>query len=502
MKKLLVLFASGLLTLTALAQKSSLVGSWVMLDSKGFPTTSVKTFMPDGKLLGQSFNSDFTVSSVWFMSNYKMLNDTSFVDHAFYHSDINYQRDFFFTFHMENDSVLATSYIDYRGNNARVDVRERWKKMDRPVPVFSDAEWEALHQKSLVEFDRLPKEGQTTEQYAQELYDKAQDYIKRSKLDYAFESLLVRAELDTTNIQWQDNAITFLLEQKAAPSVAEKLADRYISLSEAVAPVANDTSVIKAYRLKAYLLNYRGNPSVSQVRELAAKCIEMEKAAGNKPTKDYALDYFLMAMTYLPEGEFDVIQDYALKSIDIMEKASDVSEQQKGEAYFLLAMSQMQTGHLQEAIDILTNKVQKQFVDEQGQPMPRVYGDVWPLIVENYEDLLLKNPKDKKVLKAYREFLADKMICAKFEATNRELNVWGEHYVMERDSWTVENPIVVASHAKHYLLLKDGEFTDVNFKSEDDRLGATFLVVPCDAAKKQELIRQWKEYRKNKKAIK
>ena len=204
----------------------------------------------------------------------------------------------------------------------------------------------------------------------------------------------------------------------------------------------------------------------------------------------------------MPAGEFDVIQDYALKSIDIMEKASDVSEQQKGEAYFLLAMSQMQTGHLQEAIDILTNKVQKQFVDEQGQPMPRVYGDVWPLIVENYEDLLLKNPKDKKVLKAYREFLADKMICAKFEATNRELNVWGEHYVMERDSWTVENPIVVASHAKHYLLLKDGEFTDVNFKSEDDRLGATFLVVPCDAAKKQELIRQWKEYRKNKKAIK
>lgn len=502
MKRLLVLFASGLLTLTALAQKSSLVGSWVMLDSKGFPTTSVKTFMPDGKLLGQSFNSDFTVSSVWFMSYYKMLNDTSFVDHAFYHSEVNYQRDYHFTFHMENDSVMATSYIDYRGNNARVDVRERWKKLDRPMPVFTDAEWEALHQKSLVEFDRLPKEGQTTEQYAQELYDKSQSYIKRNKLDYAFESLLVRAELDTTNVQWQQDVLSLFLEHKFAPSVSVKIADRFISLKEAVAPVANDTSVINAYRMKAYLFSHRGNPCIPQVREVITKCIEMQTALDHQPTKADALDYFLMAMTYLPEGAYDTIRYYSLKSIDIMEKASDVSEQQKGEAYFMLAMAQLQAGNTLESIDILTNKVQKMFVDEQGQPLPRVYGDVWPLIVDNYEELLLKNPKDKKVLNAYKEFLADKMICAKFEATNRELNVWGEHYVMERDSWTVENPIVVASHAKHYLLLKDGEFTDVNFKSEDDRLGATFLVVPCDAAKKQELIRQWKEYRKNKKAIK
>ena len=499
MKKLLVLFASGLLTLTALAQKSSLEGTWVMLDSKGFPTTSVKTFMPDGKLLGQSFNSDFSASSVWFMSNYKILNDTSYVDHTIYHSNINYEHDYRFTFHMESDSVLVSSYLNYRNDNAGVVVLERWKKMDIPMPEFTDAEWEELRQKSLAEFERLPKEGQTAEQYAQELYDKAQGYIKRNKLDYAIEALLVRADLDTTNIQWQKDALVFFLEHKMAPSVSEKIADRYISLSEAAAPVANDTSVVKAYREKAYLYNYRGNPAVLQVRELASKCIEMATTAGHKPTKDYALDYFLMAMSYLPEERFDVIYDYTVKSIDIMEKASDATDQQKGEVYFMLAMAQMQKEQYQEAVDILTNKVQKLFVDEQGQPMPRVYGDVWPMIVQNYEELLLKNPKDKKVLNAYREFLADKMICAYFEATNKELNVWGEHYVMERDSWTVENPTVVASFAKHYLLLKDGDFTDVNFKNEDDRLGAAFRVVSCDAAKKQELIRQWKAYKKNKK---
>ena len=82
MKKLFVLFVSGLLSLTATAQQSDLVGSWQLLDANGNPRTYVKVFMPDGRLLGQSFNDDFTVSSVWFMSNYKVLNDSSYVDHA------------------------------------------------------------------------------------------------------------------------------------------------------------------------------------------------------------------------------------------------------------------------------------------------------------------------------------------------------------------------------------------------------------------------------------
>ena len=97
MKKLFVLFVSGLLSLTATAQQSDLVGSWQLLDANGNPRTYVKVFMPDGKLLGQSFNDDFTVSSVWFMSNYKVLNDSSYVDHAFYHSNILYERDYFMT---------------------------------------------------------------------------------------------------------------------------------------------------------------------------------------------------------------------------------------------------------------------------------------------------------------------------------------------------------------------------------------------------------------------
>ena len=105
MKQLFVFIASSVLSLTASAQQNGLVGMWQQLDSNGFPTTQVKVFMPDGKELGLSYNSDFTNSSVWFMSNYKVLNDTSYVDQAFYHSNIAYQHDYLFTFYKENDSI-------------------------------------------------------------------------------------------------------------------------------------------------------------------------------------------------------------------------------------------------------------------------------------------------------------------------------------------------------------------------------------------------------------
>ena len=54
MKKLCVLIAVCAMSLMAMAQKSELVGTWQQLDANGNPTTQVKVFMPDGKLLGLS----------------------------------------------------------------------------------------------------------------------------------------------------------------------------------------------------------------------------------------------------------------------------------------------------------------------------------------------------------------------------------------------------------------------------------------------------------------
>ena len=494
MKQLFVFIASSVLSLTASAQQNGLVGMWQQLDSNGFPTTQVKVFMPDGKELGLSYNSDFTNSSVWFMSNYKVLNDTSYVDQAFYHSNIAYQHDYLFTFYKENDSIMVSKYIDYRvyGNGAIM--LERWKKMDKPVPSYTDEEWQALHQKSLAEFDRLPKDGQTVEQYAKELNDKAQGYLKGNKVDRALELLQIRAELDTTNIDWQRDVLDKYLENRNASSPAIEIANRYIRLAEAKAPVANDTSVVNAYRKKSYLYNYRGNAGMSQVRSISSKAIEMETTAGHQPSKDYGLDYFMIAMSYLPEGNMAKLYEYSKKCIDIFEKATDVSDNQKAEAYMMagiaLVEDEQQPREI-EGIDLL-KKAASLF---SGDLAFKITSMAYPFMFTAYQNLLEKNPKDKKLKKEMEQFMADKLLYDVFETTDKEHNLWGEYIVLEKGKWTLENPTAVDTAATYYLLQKGDEYRKVEIK-EGEKLPGVAHLRPVDAAMKKDIIKQWKAYRK------
>ena len=497
MKRLYAIFAACLLSLTVMAQQSSLVGTWQLLDSNGFPTTSAKIFMPDGKLLALSFNSDFSNSSVWFMGSYEVLSDTSYREHVLYHSSINYQCDSYIISHQQNDSMRVTQFSTFLPNGHFSTSTGRWKKMNRPMPTYSEEEWQSLYQKSLAEFDRVPKEGQSVEQFAQELYDKAKDYKNAKKLDRTIEALLIRAELDTTNAKWQREALGFYLSNNSAPSIAEKIADRYIRLTEAAAPTPTDTSVVSAYRAKGYLYSYRGNICLEQARQIFNKCIQMETTAGHQPSKDYGLDYFALAMGYMPNGEFDKLYDCAIKCIDIFEKAPDVSDNQKGEAYEMAGIALMNNDRNREAIDML----QKCVTLFNGEKAYKMTNEIYPVITKCYMNLQEKNPKDKKLKKEIEQFMADKIIYQVFEATNKEFNLWGEYIVLEKDDWTIENPTGETgqeSDKHHYLLRKGNEYRDINTK-EGQSLNTTAHVKQVDAAEKQEIIKQWKEYRKNKK---
>ena len=497
MKKWLVILAVCALPLTVMAQVSALVGAWQQLDASGRPTHQFKFFMPDGKLLGLSYSSDLSNSSVWFMSDYRQVSDSTFVDHAFYHCEIGYQRDYLFTFHQESDSVMVTRYTDYRWNGMAVDVTERWKKTDRPLPEYSEAEWQALHRKSLAEFDRLPQEGETTEQLAQRLYDKAQGYKRANRMEKALEALLTRAELDTTNLKWQTDAIDLMHENKMAPSVAEKIFDRFIRLKTALAAEPNDTSVVSAWRSKAYMYNYRGSGAVKELRETAEKTIAMERAAGHQPSKGYGLDYFLLAESYVPEGNFEAVLGNAMKSAEILEQAPDSPKWQTAVAYMTAAFSLSNMDRDREALDMVMNKVVGLYQSDQSQgqaPEDPVKTMAWPLAMKSYETLLGKNPKDKELMKAYREFLEDKVAYAVFNTTDKKRNLFGKYMVLERGVWTLEHPTVPFDDSR-MLLEKDGEYTYIT-KEKDEEYGAQMLLEVVDKATKKEIIRQWKAYKK------
>ena len=490
MKKLYALFLVCSLSLTGLAQKSNLVGTWQLIDANGFPTTSVKVFMPDGKVLGLSFSRDFSNSSVWYMANYEVLSDSTYMEHLLYHSEIFYQCDGYFNYQQLNDSMRVTTYSTYLPNGRLMQSEGKWKKMDRPLPTFTEAEWQALYQKSLAEFDRLPKEGQTVAQYGQELYNKFQSYKKANKIDRAVESLLIRAEVDTNNPDWQLDVLNFYLENHYSPSIAERIADRYIRLTEAKAPVANDTSVVKAYRLKACLYSYRGNSVASQMRSIMSKAIEMETAAGH-PTKDYGLDYFMMAMSYLPEDNMAKVYEYCMKSIEILKKATDVNDNQKAEVYMIAGnalIEDEQQPREYEGIDLL-KKAELLF---NGDMAFKITSMVYPTM---FKDISCGGEHRAHLKKAVEQFMADKLMYCVFEATDKEHNLWGEYIILEKGKWTLENPADIEIGSTHYLLQNGDKYLEVKVK-EGENLSGAIHVRPVDAAMKQDIIKQWKAYKK------
>ena len=498
MKKLFVFFASGLFSLTAMAQQSSLIGTWQQLDNNGNPTTNVKIFMPDGKLLGQSFNDDFTASSVWFMSNYKVLNDTSYVDHEFYHSNINYQRDYFFTFHKESDSVLVTSYIDYRNSALGSAIIERWKKMDSTLPVFTDAEWEALHQKSLVEFDRLPKEGQTVQQYADALYKDFERYKSQNNQVRANEALLMRAELDTMNLAWQRDVILFYMEAKIIPACADKYAARSIRVAEQLAPTPTDTTVVNTYSWVGllYLNGSTISPEYAEKSKSAfEKALELQKMSGRQFTAPDANRLMSLAFLAGASQNKEKCLEYLNQSIEIYESDPQTLVKQKADAYMFKGMTLAEMDKYQEAIDILLKAVPLS-IDEQGNDLPKNTAEIYPQIFKYYGFLLADNPKDKKVAKAFQQFMEDKLPVGEIYKKN-DYNLLGEYYIVEINNWTVEKPGAVGEK-NHFVFQKDGNHTVVEPK-EGEELGCSLSVKKVDAATKKDIIKQWKAFKKGKK---
>lgn len=134
-----------------------------------------------------------------------------------------------------------------------------------------------------------------------------------------------------------------------------------------MAPEPSDTSVVSAWRSKAYMYNYRGSAAVTDLRETAGKIISMERAAGHQPSKSYGLDYFLLAESDVPEGNFEAVYDNAMKSAEILEQAPDSPKWQLGVVYMTAALSLANMDRDREALDMVLNKVIGLYQSDQSQ---------------------------------------------------------------------------------------------------------------------------------------
>ena len=146
---------------------------------------------------------------------------------------------------------------------------------------------------------------------------------------------------------------------------------------------------------------------------------------------------------------------------------------------------------------MLLNQAVPNFMAEEAPMEEKVGLMAYPFAFKAYENLIKENPKDKKLLKEYQQFLADKLLVAVFNATDKKRNLFGEYYLVENGSWNVENP-VPSSDNIHYVFQKGDEHVEVVKESEDEQVGLMRIDI-VDAAKKQEVIKKWKAYKKAKK---
>lgn len=495
MKKMFATLLASFFVMAGFAQSSKIEGAWVQLNEDGTKIIpNVKCLLPDGRVIGLTIGEDRNSTRPWLLGTYEIVDDSTYIEHLTFHTSIAFQRDIKQSFKRLNDSILITTYINRYVNGIDIQVAEGWKKLDVPTEEFA-GRWDESQQQALTMFHRVPPEGKSVEEYGDELYEGFKKAKEANDLDRACEILLVRAEMDTTNLSWQRDVMQLFLDTKALPAIADKIANRYVRLAEQQAPTPTDTSVVNAYRMRGFLYVNFGNSYMDRCMSNFEKSIKLSEASGRPYDKDDGVSFLVLAFSCLPQGEHEKMMEYSDKAIDIFEKAPGVSSAQKGEGYFIKAMGLGAMDKCEEAIDMLLHKAAPLLIDEQGKPLPKVDNEVYLYAFSNFGELFCQNPNDKKIVKEYKQFMKDKLLCGIIQEDKDNL-LKGEYYIVEMNDWNIENTECGTAESNHFVIQKDGNHFVVDLK-EGEKLGS-MVIKTVDPSFKQQIVKNWKNFKKKK----
>lgn len=477
------------------AQDSNLVGMWQAENNQMVGPNSGKIFLPNGQMYGYNLVPGYSDSlSTWIMGSYQVFAPGKYAEDLVFHTAINYQGHLDMSYRIEDDGqLLSTEYVVLLPNGQSQTVKEQWrrKELTQDRITFLTKNWDILLTQARKLYGRLPAEGQTIEAAADSLKKISDQYKEANNLDGAINYLMVRAELDSTNLGWQDDALAFFAEVKAAPFFANKYANRTVRLSEAQAVTPTDTLILNAYQARAFIYMLQNNTPAA-LRDID-HAIELVEQSGQQ--QDYGNLWQFKSLLYFKEGKHIEMGDCALQAVKWMKHSTKFSRSQLADAYYFAVAAMLIQEKWAETIEYA----------EQVLPLydslPNKQNEINSIIYTAYTNLLQNEQNNKQLKKAFQTFIEDKMACAKYQsAANNPWGLEGSYYIIENADWNMDSPLPKAPQSKssRMLLFKEGSFTELTKEADADWQGE-FTIVTVSKNWKNNIRKEWKEYKKKNK---
>lgn len=479
------------------AQENRLVGIWTRANVPDGSLREYKMFTADGRLYGYYASGGEQPISTWFLSHYKILNQNTYEEQVFFHINLVWQNDLRLNYLFDDDDHLTTSFIHLQNNGKPSITTEQWVRVKEGESFLQEPDsetWEKIKQKALVQYKRVPKSGQTVEQMADSLYQAAQEAMTNKETGNAMNDLIIRAELDTTNMAWQNDVLKFFDCTQIYLSIAAKYARRVIYLGKD-GDAATYPDVAGAYKTLFYV--YTCMKQEKKAEHFIKRSIEVEQANGKTPDEETAYKWLIRGLANLQLERSMEAYNCGMKAAEILETIQTNDLDALIGCYFIATEAAKQEKNFDEVFKI-AKRVIALCADNK-----KLYANMETAntFTSYYYGKMIEQ-KLPNAQKEYQEFIKDKLFVVAFENISTLIphaeDLKGEYFLMKYMNWDFNSPFPVdASIARtettEMILWKDGIYTTLQIPDSAKDIGAQLKVRTVGKVFKQKMAKSWKK---------
>ncbi len=306
------------------------------------------------------------------------------------------------------DSLLKLFGVQQRAN----EISERLKKGER------------LMEEAQQEMAEVLKRQEKDAEYLYQLYTIALGRFDNEKARFYIET---RAELDTTNVEWQLEAGQFLSEFLADYEKAMLLSERGLRCAKSLYGETSEQTALAYYDIGGI---YEEQKNLAQALESFQKSLDIRKQLYSNDHLLIAKSYAALGSVYVLQGDYEKGMDYNDKAFEIRKKVLNPIHEDIAEVYFTFAYIQIQFGDYAEAVE--NNKL-------SADILIQLHGENYHHVADSYHNMgsiyLMMNDMEqaqKYIQKAYE--IRKLLFGEQHPAVAESLNALGK-MCMQKDDY-------------------------------------------------------------------